>query len=39
VPGSDYEIDGDSVTQVSKFPEQGLMFIKWLISQEAGIRL
>jgi len=39
VPGSDYEIDGDSVTQVSKFPEQGFQFVKWLTSQEAGIRL
>jgi multiple sugar transport system substrate-binding protein len=39
VPGSDYEIDGDSVTQVSKFPEQGFQLVKWLTSQEAGIRL
>ena len=39
VPGSDYEIDGDSVTQVSKYPEHGFQLVKWLTSQEAGIRL
>jgi multiple sugar transport system substrate-binding protein len=39
VPGSDYEIDGDSVTQVSKYPEQGFQLVKHLTSQEAGIRL
>ena len=39
VPGSDYEIDGDSVTQVSKAPDQGFQWVKWLTNQESGIRL
>lgn len=39
VPGSDYEIDGDSVTTVSKVPDQGFQWVKWLTNQESGIRL
>ncbi|CAA9294415.1 MAG: hypothetical protein AVDCRST_MAG77-5042 [uncultured Chloroflexi bacterium] len=39
VPGSDYEIDADSITQVSKFPDQSFQWVKWLTNQESGIRL
>ena len=39
VPGSDYEIDGDSITQVSKVPDQGFQWVKWITNQESGIRL
>ena len=39
VPGSDYEIDGDAITAVSKFPDQGFQWVKWLTNQESGIRL
>jgi hypothetical protein len=39
VPGSDYEIDGDSITAVSKAPDQGFQWVKWLTNQESGIRL
>lgn len=39
VPGSDYEIDGDSITTVSKVPDQGFEWLKWLTNQESGVRL
>jgi multiple sugar transport system substrate-binding protein len=39
VYGSDYEIDGDSVTTVSKAPDAAWQWVKWLTNQESGIRL
>jgi ABC-type glycerol-3-phosphate transport system substrate-binding protein len=39
VPGSDYEIDGDSIVASSKQQEAGWQWVKWLTNQESGIRL
>jgi multiple sugar transport system substrate-binding protein len=39
VPGSDYEIDGDSIVASSKQQEAGWQWAKWLTNQESGIRL
>ena len=39
VAGSDYEIDGDSVTGVTKVPDAAWQWVKWLTNQESGIRL
>lgn len=39
VPGSDYEIDGDSLITTSKQQEAGWQWLKWLTNQESGIRL
>lgn len=37
--GSDYEIDADSITSVTKAPDASWQWVKWLTSQESGIRL
>jgi multiple sugar transport system substrate-binding protein len=37
--GSDYEIDGDSITAVTKVPDAAWQWVKWLTNQESGIRL
>jgi multiple sugar transport system substrate-binding protein len=39
VYGSDYEIDGDSITAVTKVPDAAWQWVKWLTNQESGIRL
>jgi multiple sugar transport system substrate-binding protein len=39
VPGSDYEIDGDSIIATSKHPDAAWQWVKWLTNQESGIRL
>jgi multiple sugar transport system substrate-binding protein len=36
---SDYEIDADSVTSVTKAPDAAWQWVKWLTNQESGIRL
>jgi multiple sugar transport system substrate-binding protein len=37
--GSDYEADAYSMTSVTKAPDAAWLWLKWITSQEAGIRL